>query len=142
MMGIGAVVNALAFSGSNFLFSNVGNDKEKIEAERVRHDRAIEDLNKAHEEWSKNRSKYLDLINEHLRKESAATQTFRNVDVAMREYYIATREQFDLPENLKTENEPKLSDYYEPSEAQKDRELIWIVGGTVVVVVVGYNLFY
>ena len=39
MMICGAVVNALAFSGSNYLFSHMGKD---ISAERERHDKAVE----------------------------------------------------------------------------------------------------
>ena len=39
---VGAVVNALAFTGSNFLFSSLS--KESINKERKRHDKAIEDL--------------------------------------------------------------------------------------------------
>ena len=49
----GAVVNALAFSGINFLFSSlskVSNDKEQ-----KRHYRAIEDLQRAQIEWTKKR---------------------------------------------------------------------------------------
>ena len=38
----GALINALAFSGSNFLFSSLS--KESIDKERRRHDKAIEDL--------------------------------------------------------------------------------------------------
>ena len=38
----GAMINALAFSGSNFLFSRLSRDS--IDAERKRHDKAIEDL--------------------------------------------------------------------------------------------------
>ena len=39
----GALINALAFSGSNFLFSSLS--KESIDKERNRHDiKAIEDL--------------------------------------------------------------------------------------------------
>ena len=38
----GAIINALAFSGSNFLFSSLA--KESINKERKRHDKAIEDL--------------------------------------------------------------------------------------------------
>ena len=37
-----ALVNALAFTGSNFLFGSIS--KESIDRERKRHDRAIEDL--------------------------------------------------------------------------------------------------
>ena len=49
----GALINALAFSGSNFLFS--GPSKESIDKERKRHDKAIEDLQRAQIEWAKRR---------------------------------------------------------------------------------------
>ena len=39
----GALINALAFSGSNFLFSSLS--KESIDKERKRHGKAIEDSN-------------------------------------------------------------------------------------------------
>ena len=38
----GALINALAFSGSNFLFSSLS--KESINKERMGHDKGIEDL--------------------------------------------------------------------------------------------------
>ena len=38
----GALVNTLAFSGSNFLFS--GLSKESIDKEQMRHDKIIDDL--------------------------------------------------------------------------------------------------
>ena len=38
----GGLINALAFSSSNFLFSSLS--KESIDKERKRHDKAIEDL--------------------------------------------------------------------------------------------------
>ena len=38
----GALINALAFSGSNFLFSSLS--KQLIDKERKRHDKTIEDL--------------------------------------------------------------------------------------------------
>ena len=44
----GALVNALAFTGSNYLFSSLS--KESIDKERKRHDKAIEDLQI---EWAK-----------------------------------------------------------------------------------------
>ena len=45
----GALINALAFSGSDFLFSSLS--KESIDKERKRHDKAIEDLQRAQIEW-------------------------------------------------------------------------------------------
>ena len=49
----GALINALAFSGSNFLFSSLS--KESIDRERKRQDKAIEDLQRAQIEWAKER---------------------------------------------------------------------------------------
>ena len=49
----GAFINALAFSGNNFLFSSLS--KESIHKERKRHDKAIEDLQQAQTEWAKKR---------------------------------------------------------------------------------------
>ena len=49
----GAIINALAFSRSNFLFSSFS--KESIDKERKRHDEAIEDMQQAQIEWTKKR---------------------------------------------------------------------------------------
>ena len=49
----GALVNALAFTGSNYLFSSLS--KESIDKERKRHDKAIEDSQRAQIEWVKKR---------------------------------------------------------------------------------------
>ena len=48
-----ALINALAFSGSNSLFSSLS--KESIDKERKRHDKAIEDMQRAQIEWAKKR---------------------------------------------------------------------------------------
>ena len=70
MMIGGAVVNAFAFSGYFILFSSLkSSDAEK---ERKRHDLALEQLTKARDEWSKERLKYLDYMNDQLRKEANA----------------------------------------------------------------------
>ena len=48
----GALINALAFSGSYyFLFSSLS--KESIDKDQMRHDKAIEDLQRAQIEWAK-----------------------------------------------------------------------------------------
>ena len=49
----GALINALSFSGSNFLFSSLS--KDSINKEQKRHDKAIEDLQRAQIEWAKKR---------------------------------------------------------------------------------------
>ena len=88
MMIGGAEVNALAFTGSIFLFSSLSS--KDAEKERKRHDLAIEELTKARDEWSKERVIYLDYMNDRLKKEASANKTFMDINEAMNEYYIVT----------------------------------------------------
>ena len=46
----GALANALAFTGSSYLFHRLS--KDSIDAERARHDLAIEQLQQAHIKWA------------------------------------------------------------------------------------------
>ena len=128
MMIGGAVVNALAFSGSNYLFSSL---KDK---ERERHDKAVEQLQAAHEEWTRKRTKHLDWINEELRRQTHAVKTFHDVDEAIREYANVTGKKIVL------DPEPTLADFYEPSEDQKDREIAFVILGMGAVGFVTYKL--
>ena len=61
----GAVVNTLAFSGTNFIFSRLADHGEE---ERKRHDIAPENLQRARDKWNKDRTKRLDFINKRLRE--------------------------------------------------------------------------
>ena len=70
----GALINALAFSGSNFLLSSLA--KESIDKERKRHNKAIEDLQRAQLEWAKKRQERLDYINNEIMKERKAEKRF------------------------------------------------------------------
>ena len=63
-------MNALAFSGSNFLFSSLS--KESIDKEQKRHDKSIEDLQRVQIEWTKKRQERLDYINNEIVKERKA----------------------------------------------------------------------
>ena len=119
MMVGGAITNAFAFSGSNYLFSHMGSNAKE---EKIRHDKAMEKLEAAQAEWSKERIKRLDFINEQEKKEHHAAQAFDNVDQAMKEYYYATNKK-DL------KDEPVLGDFYTPSEDQKNREIAFVVVG-------------
>ena len=108
----GAVVNALAFSGTNFVFSRLtGHGAE----ERKRHDLALEKLQRARDEWNRDQMKHLDLINKRLGERSEARAYIKNVDEAMLKYYriFAKKKMKPLPP------EPELSEFYHPSEVQK-----------------------
>ena len=114
----GALFNALAFSGSNFLFSSLS--KESIDKERKRHDKAIEDLQRAQIEWAKKRQERLDYINDQIIKERKAEKRFTDLNSAMQQYYIVTGRLLEpLPK-------PVLSDFYVPSSDHHNRELAFI----------------
>lgn len=59
----GGVVNALAFSGSNYMFSKLQNSEE-----RLRHNKAMEQLAEAQDVYEKQRLAQLDFINEKLKQ--------------------------------------------------------------------------
>ena len=59
-----AIINALAFSASNFLLSSLS--KESIDKERKRHDKAIENMQQAQIEWAKKMKERLDYINNEI----------------------------------------------------------------------------
>ena len=65
----GAAVNALAFSGTNFVFSRL---TDHGAAERKRHDLVLENLQKARDRWNEDRMKRLDLFNKILRERNEA----------------------------------------------------------------------
>ena len=56
----------------------------------------------------------------------------------MNEYYVVTGSRFALPQNLR--REPKLEEFYVPSENQKTREILFIALGMGVVGYMSYEL--
>ena len=128
----GALVNALAFTGSNYLFSSLS--KESIDKERKRHDKAIEDLQRAQIEWAKKRQERLDYINNQIMKQRKAEKRFIDLNSAMQQYFIVTGRQLEpLPPK------PILSDFYVPSEDYHNRELAFI---TISMIGIGAFLWY
>ena len=118
----GAAVNALAFSGTNFIFSRLTDHGAE---ERKRYDLALEKLQTARDEWNRDRMKRLDFIDRRLREKNEARAYISNVDEAMLEYYRVFAKQIKpLPP------EPELSDFYHPSENQKNGKLLFIAVGT------------
>jgi len=129
----GALVNALAFSGSNYLFSKLRSSEAEVE--RKRHDKALEQLQAAQAEWSRKRADRLDWINQQLRRQGHAIQTFQDVDDAIVKYSEVTGQSL---ESLAPE--PRLSDFYTPSDTQKEGELAFILLGITAVGIAAYKL--
>ena len=115
----GALVNALAFTGSSYLLHRLSADS--IDTERKRHDAAIEALQKAQIEWAHKCQEQIDFINKQPRLERKAETKFTELNDAMREYHeLFGHELPPLP------RQPVLSDYYTLTDEQHHRELRFI----------------
>ncbi|WP_375669909.1 hypothetical protein [Bartonella sp. CL29QHWL] len=127
MAGIGmlfgsAVINAVAFTGSGYLFKSL--DKNGYEAEIKRHNRAQEELQKASTEWEEHRKSTIDFVNLELKRERDASIDFKNTDAALSLYnYLHPNKKIVLNKR------PELSDYYQPSDEMKKYEYLWIILG-------------
>ena len=136
MMAGGALINALAFSGTNAAFSLLGDHGG---TERKRHDIAIEQLNKAREDWSRDRQQRLDLINKTLSDQRHAKQTFSDLGIAMQEYQRGDRQNQSLMtffhrKDSERSNQSLMTFKGERcnlnvSRERKDAEIALVVGG-------------
>ena len=118
-----AVINAIAFTAGNALYDKYGRGDGS--EERIRHDRAIEDQQKAVAEWNQKRTATLDWINNKLREQNDARLVFDDVDKAL-DFYNETHPdgQVNLPPK------PQLHDFYQPSIEQNYYELfVATIGG-------------
>ena len=112
----GAVINAAAFSGTNYLFSSLSDHGE---AERRRYDLTLEQLTKNRSEWAQKHQQRLDQLYERAQETKNADQDLAASEELMREYDVLSKQKF----------EGKLSDYYNPSEGQKTGEILFITTG-------------
>ena len=123
-MGASAAINALAFSGTNYIFSTFSDHGE---AERKRHYIALEDLQRDRDKWNQDLMERLDFINKRLRDKKEARDYIQNLYSAMLEYYRVFGVKLKpLPP------EPRLSDYYNASDQQKKGELLFVMAGTAI----------
>ena len=131
MMAGGALVNALAFSGTNFIFSQFGGHGEEMK----RHNLVMKQLSKARDEYLQQRQQRLDYINKTLRDQHHAEQTFSDLELAMQEYYKITGNQVSP-----LKDPPKLSNFYNPSRHRKDTKLTLVIDGMVIAGFLAYKL--
>ena len=129
-----AIVNALAFTGGNYLFSKLG--KQGADEERIRHDKALEEFQTAQQQYTRKRQERLDYLDDRNRAQIHSENTFHGVEQSMQEYYLLTgSEDRNIPE---IDNEPKFGEFYEPSEEQKGYELLFMVIG---IALTGFTAF-
>ena len=107
-VGIG-LFNAVAFAGAGYLFSKLNHSD--YEKEIKRHNEAMEKLTKAKEKWYEEQVNNKEKI-EMLRQQASDA----NADI--------NDTNRTLEELRKITTEPKLEDYYQPSDEMKEYQLI------------------
>lgn len=128
-----AIINATFFTMGSALYDMYGRGDSS--EERLRHDKAIEDQQKAVAEWNEKRTSTLDWINSKLKEKNDARLIFDDVDRAL-DFYNETHPdgQINLP------SKPRLTDFYTPSHDQKYFELFVATIGGGIIGYVAYKL--
>ena len=130
----GAVLNAAAFTGGNYLAKYIAGDSGQAALdEKTRHDKAIEAYDAAMDEYNRERTQLLDWVETNREIKAQANQNFTNTDYAFKLYNQAHPDY-----KLSMPTEPKFSDMYQPSELQKQGELLFVGGGALAL---GYAAF-
>ena len=83
----GAVLNAAAFTGGNYLAKYIAGDSGQAAlAEKMRHDKALEAYQAAMEKYTRERTQLLDWIETNREIKAQADQNFTNTDYAFKLY--------------------------------------------------------
>jgi hypothetical protein len=105
MMVGGALVNAVAFTGSGYLFKAL--DKSGYEKEMKRHNLAQEHLSNATAEWEEQRKQFIDFVNLQLKREHNSAIDFSNVDSS-----LTLSNELHPEYKMKINKKPELKDFY------------------------------
>ena len=124
----GAVLNAAAFTGGNYLAKYLAGDNGKAALdEKTRHDKALKAYQTAMAKYERERTQILNWINTNEEIKEHAQKNFTNTHYAFKLYNQAHPDQ-----RLTLPKQPKFSDMYQPSELQKQGELIFVGSGALV----------
>ena len=124
IMAGGAILNAVAFIGGNYLAHSLSGGGNAAQEEKVRHDKALEKYQAAYAKYMRDRTKLLDWIATNAEIKEQAKQNFTNTDYAFKLYNQAHPDKQIIPPK-----EPTFSDFYRPSEQQKNGELLFVGTG-------------
>ena len=122
MMVGGAVLNARTFVGGSYLARYLSGSNH--DAERKRHDKALEKYQHDYEEYHRKRQKLLDWYANQREARGKAAQDLEDTDEAFKLYA-----QMHPGADYHLGHEPKFSDYYKPSSSQKTGEMVYVGGG-------------
>jgi len=117
----GAIINATAFTGGNYLARCLSGDTSKAAlAEKTQHNKALEAYQATMAKYTHDRTMLLDWIETNREIKEQAEQDFTNTDYAFKLYNQAH------PDKQITIKEPRFADFYQPSEQQKQVKLLFL----------------
>ena len=108
----GGLFNAIAFAGAGYVFHKL--DRNGYEKEMKRHNEAMEILAREKEKWYEKTVEKKNKVALLRQEIEDANKDFRDTNEALRKLRLA-REDLDDHEDI----EPKLGNYYEPSDEMK-----------------------
>ena len=111
----GAVLNAAASIGGNYLAKALGGGDKAALEEKERHDKALKAYQAAYAKYTRERTKLPDWSATNAQIKAEAKQNFTNTDYAFKLY-----NQSDTP------REPKFSDFCQTNEQKKQGELLFV----------------
>lgn len=133
MGGGGAVLNSAAFIDDNYPARPLSGDGKAAQGEKVRHDKALEAYKAGYAKYTRDCTKLLDWIATNAQIKEQGKQNFTNDNYVFKLYNQTHPDRQIVPPK-----EPKFSNFYQPSEQQKQGELIFAVAG---VLALGYATF-
>ena len=114
-MAIGGLSNAFAFAGAGYLFQKI--NKDGYGEETKRHDLAMEQLEKARQEWNKKDIERQEKIANLGQERNDANADFGDINKSLKDYEKVTTLVF---EGKKFTREPHIWDFYNPSDKMKE----------------------
>ena len=126
----GAILSATTFVGGSYLAKYMSGSN--VDAEKKRHDLALEKYERDYQVWQKGRQRVLDWYSQRRDQQDVAAHDLSDTDAALK-LYNRVHEAVDQPQ-ISLGKEPSWGEYYKPSSSQKTGEIVYVAGGMLGVV--------
>ena len=134
-MVVGGLFNAFAFAGAGYLFSKLNHSGYKDEIKR--HNLALEHLSKAKQKWYEEEVSRKNKIEEKRHQLVEANKDINVTNASLNALDHLNR----VMEKRSLEREPKLNNYYKPSEEMEAYKLLTMAAAGTTVGLGGYKIY-